>query len=275
MKIYDLEEIKQSVLTESNRIRADPTSYVAILKQYIGYFKDNLLNRPNQIPIETYEGPAAYEKAIKFLKKQKPHHTLTFDDKLSKAAQDHAEEIGPLGLFTHESKEGKNVSERLDKYCEWENACCENIDLGGSSGIDVIVSLLIDDGNEAKTHRENLFRDELTHFGIGVANHKDFDIVVVIDYTGGIRDVGKPYFNRSTYKYEYPKDLTLGFKKENEKENKIKSSYQLQDEDAPDGTSSVKVVKQCRLYEGKKNKVTKKYYTLENGAHHVVEVEEI
>ena len=63
--------------------------------------------------------------------------------------------------------------------------------------------------------------------------------------------------------------------KKDKKQLKIKSSYQLQDTDAPDGTTSMKITKQCRLFEGKKNKVTKKYYSLENGTHHVVEVEEI
>ena len=275
----DYEELIQSVLTESNRIRADPTSYIPILKQYLEYFKDNnnILYRPNSVPLETYEGPNAYQEAINMLKKQRPVPTLTFNEKLARAAQDHADDIGPIGLYTHDSKDGKNVSERIDKYCEWEVASCENIDLGAKRGVEVIVSLLVDDGMETRLHREHLFREELTHIGIGAGYHKDFDTIVVINYTGGVREVGKPYFDRSTYKYVYPKDLSLGFKSKEvgKKELKIKSSYQLKDDDAPDGTNSVKVIKQTRLYEGKINKVTKKYYTLNNGTYHVVEVEEI
>ena len=70
----DYEELKKSVLTETNRVRADPTCYVPILKEYISYFKDNdnILYRPNQPPLETYEGASAYVEAIKFLKKQRP-----------------------------------------------------------------------------------------------------------------------------------------------------------------------------------------------------------
>jgi len=274
----DVEELKHQVLTEINRVRADPTSYVPILKEYLTYFKDgnNILYRPNQVPLETYEGPQAYEDAIKSLKKQRPVQTLTFDDRLSRASQEHAEDIGPLGLYTHDSKDGKSASERIERYCEWEVACCENIDLGSRNGVEVVVSLLVDDGVEKKIHREHIFREELTHIGIGAASHKDFDIVTVIDCAGGLRDLGKPYYDRNTYKYEYPKDLNIGFKtKDEKKEFKIKSSYQLQDADAPDGTTSMKVLKQCRLYEGRKNKVTKKYYTLDDGTHHVVEVEEI
>lgn len=278
MKIIDFEDLKQSVLTESNRIRADPTSYVPILKQYLTFFKDknNILYKPLQTPIETYEGSKAYEEAILFLKKQRPVHTLTFNENLSKSAQEHASDIGPLGLFTHESKDGKNVSERIDKFCEWENACAENIDLGSKTGVEVIVNLLVDDGTEKRLHRDHLFREEFTHIGIGAAEHKDYEVIVVIDYVGGIRDLGKPFYDIATYKYEFPKNLSLGFKaKDQKKEFKVKSSYQLADEDAPDGTVGMKILKQTRLYEGKKNRVTKKYYSLENGTHHVVEVEEI
>jgi hypothetical protein len=277
----DLEDLSSSVLTELNRIRADPTSYVAILNQYLGYFKDNnnILYRPGNIPIETYEGPEIYIEAQRFLKKQRPVGTLTYDNRVAKASQGHADDLGPLGLFSHDSKDGKNAAERIDKYCEWEVACCENVDLGGRNGIEVIVSLLVDDGLEKKIHREHLFREELTHVGIGSALHKDFDTIVVIDCVGGVRESGKPFYERATYKYEYPKDLTMGFQnvkdKDDKKQLKIKSSYQLQDTDAPDGTTSMKITKQCRLFEGKKNKVTKKYYSLENGTHHVVEVEEI
>lgn len=277
--LIDFDDFKNSILTESNRIRADPTSYVPILKEYISYFtnNDNILYRPNATPIETYDGVKSYENAISFLKRQRPVNTLTYDERISKAAQEHANDLGILGLFTHDSKDGKNVSERIDKYCEWEVACCENIDLGGRTGVDVIVSLLVDDGLENKVHREHLFRPEFTHVGIGVSKHKDYETVVVIDYIGGIRDLGKPFYDKSTYKYEFPKEITnSGFQSTNQKkELKIKSSYQLQDEDAPDGTTSMKIFKQMRLFDGKKNRVTKKYYSKEDGTYHVVEVEEL
>lgn len=276
MKDQDFyDTLKMSVITESNRIRADPVCYIPILEEYIGYFKDgNILAKPGQVPIETYEGVNAFEEAIKFLKKQKPVPTLTYDERLFNAANDHAKDIGPKGLYSHEGSDGKNPSERVDKYCEWEKACCENVELGGQTGVDVIISLLVDDGVEKRLHREHLFREEFTHIGASSGPHKDYDIVTVIVYVGGVRNLGRPFFNRSTYKYDYPSDLNFGTAKV-KKEKKFKSSYQLQDEDAPDGTVEVKMKKETRLWEGKKNKVTRKYYTLDNGTHHVVEVEEI
>lgn len=268
---YFFDSLVQSVVAESNRIRADPTSYIPILEEYIGYFKDNVLHKPGQTPIETYEGPNAFTEAIKFLRKQKPLSTLTFDENITKAALDHVNDLGSKGLFSHEGTDGKSASERIDKYCEWEKACAENIEVGCQSGVDVIVSLLVDDGIEKKIHRQHLFREELTHFGVASGPHKLYETVVVIDYTGGIREHGKPFFDKSTYKYQYPADLD----EKKEKSKKPKTSYQLQDEDAPDGTVQVKMTKELRLWEGRKNKVTRKYYTLQDGSHHVVEVEEL
>lgn len=269
---YFYDSLVQSIVTESNRIRADPTCYIPLLEEYMTYFKeDNIIHKPNTNPIETYEGINAYQAAIKFLKKQKPLSTLTFDDRLAKAANDHVNDLGPKGLFSHDSTDGKNASERIEKYLEWETACAENIELGSQTGQDVIISLLVDDGLEKKIHREHLFREELTHFGVSAGPHKDFETIVVIDYTGGIRDLGKPFFDKSTYKYDFPSDL----EKKKEKNTKPKSSYQLQDEDAPDGTIEVKMKKELRIWDGRKNKVTRKYYTLNNGSSHVVEIEEL
>ena len=65
--------------------------------------KDKILYRPGEIPIETNEGVAAYEEAIAFLKKQRPIDSLTFDERLTKAAQEHAEDLGEKGLVSHDS----------------------------------------------------------------------------------------------------------------------------------------------------------------------------
>ena len=284
------EQFNQSIITETNRIRADPLSYIPILELHKTYFKDNLYTRENKTPIETYEGVSAFDEAISFLERQKPVPTLTYDKRLHLAALDHVKDIGPIGMFYHDSTEtAKSPSERVDKYCEWENCCCENIDLSSSSGVECIINLIVDDGNPDRTRRNYLFNEEFTYFGPATGPHKEYEHITVINLIGGIRDKDKPFFDKANYKYDYPNDLNMnsnsnivgvgGFSNFNEYDNKekkkYKSSYQLQDEDAPDGTNEVKMKKVTRLYDGKKSKVTKKYYTLDNGTHHIVEVEEL
>lgn len=273
---YFYDSVKQSIITEINRVRADPICYIPILQQFITYFKENnVLETPTHTRIETIEGTSAFEEAIKYLKKQRPMHTLTFDERIYLACADHVKDIGQKGLFSHESSDGKNVSERLEKYLEWENACCENILLGLSTGTEAVVSMLVDDGVPTRIHREHIFRPEINYLGVAAGTHKGFRHIVVIDFLGGIRDSGKPHFNKITFKYEYPAQINLANNKSEKKVKKLKSSYQLHDDDAPDGTTEMRMKKETRLWDGKKNKVTRKYYTIANGSHHVVEVEQL
>ena len=95
---------------------------------------------------------------------------------------------------------------------------------------------------------------------------------MVVDFAGGVRDKDKPFYDYSNYKYQYPEDLS---KKSEPKPKKIKNNYQLDDEDAPDDTVSVKVIKQTKLFNGKVHRVTKKLYTLSDGSTKIVEVEDI
>ena len=53
-----------------------------------------------------------------------------------------------------------------------------------------------------------------------------------------------------------------------------KNAFQEDDPDAPDNTVSVKIVKSNKKIQGKVRKITKKIYTLDNGAQHIVEIED-
>ncbi len=284
MNIIDFVELTNQILIEHNKIRVDPRSYIPYLEAQKQLLKDKILYRPNEVPIETNEGQFAYEEAIEFLKKQKPLETLTHDERIAKACMDHAGDLGKKGLVSHDSSHGKSVSERIEAYCEWEECCAENLDFGTKTGRDVIISLLIDDGVEDRGHRENMFKEGVKFIGIACTMHKEYETVIVINYVGGIRDLGKPFFDPKTYKYEFPKDLATNIdsedfhfneKKEEKTINKIpKNSFQLADEDAPNGTVSCKTIKNLGLFEGRVRRTTKKIYTLENGKQHIVEVED-
>lgn len=278
MTEIDLVKLRDQILIEHNRIRVDPKSYIPLVRNQMKLLSDKILKRPDEIPIETNEGAAAYEEAIEFLKKQRPIESLTYDERLAKACRDHAEDLGSKGAVSHESSNGKGVSERIEQYCEWEECCAENLDFGTRTGVDVIISLLVDDGVPDRGHRLNMFKTDIKYIGIATAVHREYETVHVINYTGGIRELGKPFFDPKTYKYEYPKELGSALDdekpKQDQKAKKPKTSFQLQDEDAPDGTTGVKVEKKINLYEGKVRRTTKKVYTLEGGKQHIVEIED-
>ncbi len=277
---FNYKELNNSIIAETNQIRSNPKSYIPILEEQIKLFKENVLYRPNEIPIQTNEGPAAYEEAMKFLETQKPLNELQVDESLTKAAEDHLLDIAPKGLVSHESTDGKNISDRIEKYCEWEITCAENIDFGSRTGQDVVISLLVDDGIKTRGHRRNLFKDDVRLVGVATGDHKEYETCIVIDMVGNTRPLGKSYFDINNYKYQYPAGINdSAEEKEKRKEaekgkRKEKSIYQRDDEDAPDGTVSVRITKAMSLYEGKVRRVTKKFYKLEDGSEQIVEVED-
>lgn len=266
----NFEDLKIEILREHNKIRTNPQSYIPVLEEYLNYFKEDVLAKPGETPIQMNEGKSAFLEAINFLKTQYPVRELIYNEQLSQACLNHVNDIGSKGLVSHESSDGKNVSERVEQHCEWDGACGESIDFGSKTGVDIILSFLVDDGLNKRPQRKHLFNEHFNFVGIAIGEHKEYETVAVVNYCAGIREKGKPYYNIGQYKYEYPD--TSSNKNGN---NKPKTAFQLEDPDAPDNTVSVKITRSNKLYEGKYIKITKKYYTLEDGTQHIVEIEDI
>jgi uncharacterized protein YkwD len=264
------EELRQSIVDEHNKLRSDPQSYIPVLEAQLEYFKDNILYRPGETPVQTYEGKEAFLQAIEYLRTVQPVEGLTLHEAITAAANEHAVDIGTKGLVTHEGSDGRNLSDRIENHAEWEVACGENLDFGSKNAVNIIVNLLVDDGVEARPKRNHLFNPKFRFVGVGVHEHREYDVVVVLDYAGGIREKGTPFYDYKNYKFDYEK-----FAKETAKEKRPKTSFQLDDPDAPYETKSVKIVKENRLYDNRLHKITKKYYTLQDGTIHIVEVEDV
>ena len=180
-----LEQIKKEVILETNRVRTNPKAYIPILERYLENFDDNILTRPDKNEcIETQEGPKAYKEAIEFLKNQRPINEIEFDEQASKVAEEYAK-ILSSGDDDHGDDES-HIEERVAKYLDYDFAISECIDFGGSTGIEVIVNLLVDDGVKLRTHRENLFSNKFQYYGVAVATHPEYDFCTVIDYFGDI-----------------------------------------------------------------------------------------
>jgi uncharacterized protein YkwD len=263
---FDYQGLKNETYEEINRIRRDPSSYIPILEQELNYFKDNVLFRPNYVPLQTTEGSKAYLAAIEFLRSRKSISGLSVNEYLERAAASHAIDSGENNLVSHEGSDGKNVSDRIEENCEWEGSCGENIDFGGRSGQEVVISMLVDDGCYDKPHRWHLFNPSYKYCGVGVAAHKLHEVVVVIDFVVNIRSKGSSFFDYDNYKYDYNQDF--------KKDRVIKNAFQVDDVDAPDDTKSVRTEKAIKTYKGRQVKVTKKIYSLNSGITHIVEVED-
>ncbi len=262
------EELAIEIFNEQNRVRTDPKSYIDKLERAKSFFKDKIFRHPAEIPIETYEGVKGIENAIEFLKNQEPLEPLRANRELSKAAKDHATDIGSKGLSSHEGSDGTGISDRVEKYIEWDGALAENLDFCYKFAENIVMNLIVDDGSKQKHQRSNLFNPEFVYVGVGCDKHKTFKICTVINYAKGLHAIG-----------EEPTDVVNSVqdyiaKTMNKDNTQPKNRFQVEDIDAPDNTVSVKIVKIKKTIKGIERNITRKIYVLDDGKQHIVEIED-
>ena len=273
----DYEGIEKEIYKEQNELRKNPKSYIEKLKDSLKYYQNNILSKDGEIPIPTYEGVEAVKDAINFLQNQKPVPELVYSKDISLSCKDIIEDIGPKGLVTHEGTEAKNIYNRIEKYCEWDGVLAENLDFGFKKPENIIMNMLIDDGDENRYQRKNLFYPDFKYVGIAVGPHRDYGFCVAIEYALNIREKGSDHIDVDDFIKKNVK-INIGDDENNlnEKDNKkiINNPFQDGDPDAPDNTISLRVEKEEKEIHGKIIKITKKIFTLDDDSQHIVEIEE-
>ncbi len=129
------------------------------------------------------EGDNVFKEAISFLKSLKPLQPLEWDQNLFASAEEHVNDIGPKGLLLYQSSDGTEPEDRINKYCNYETLG-ENIDFGPNDAMGVIISLTLDDGEEQRPHRENLFKEDYNKVGIACGPHQTEFQMCVMDFAG-------------------------------------------------------------------------------------------
>lgn len=262
---YD--DLANQIIAEHNFIRANPKSYIPLLEEHLIHFKEDILSRPGEVALRTNEGKAAYLEAIEFLKKVQPVPALTNDNRLTQAALDHCEDIGFSGAYSHVGEDGSTVSDRIEKYCEWDHYCTESIEFGSKLAKDVIISFVVDDGLNDRPHRKNLFSPNFKYIGVAVGAHKETEVVTVVDYVGGIRNFDEESPDVKNY-------VAHAARLAEERRNKTLTKFQEEDPDAPDNTVSVETKQVIKRINGEDRKIRRKIFILSDGSKHIVETDE-
>ena len=167
-----------------NNFRKNPKELAKKLELIRTYLDpdSNILSEPNKIQIQMVEGDAVFKEAIQFLKSLPPLPPLEWDQNLATSAQEHVNDIGPKGLLLYQSSDGTEPEERIAKYGNYTEPLGENIDFGPNDAMGVIVSLTLDDGEEQRPHRENLFKDDFKKVGIACGPHETEFQMCVMDF---------------------------------------------------------------------------------------------
>ena len=133
------------------------------------------------------EGDNVFKEAIQFLKSLTPLKPLQWDQNLARSAQEHVDDIGPKGLLLYQSSDGTEPEDRISKYGTYVDSLGENIDFGPNDAMGVIISLTLDDGEEERPHRENLFKQDYQKVGIACGPHKTEFQMCVMDFAFDFR----------------------------------------------------------------------------------------
>ena len=128
------------------------------------------------------EGDSVFKEAIQFLNSLPPLQPLQWNDNLAKSALSHVNDIGPKGLLLYQSSDGTEPEDRISKFGHYTDSLGENIDFGPNDAMGVLVSLTLDDGEEERPHRENLFKDDYHKVGIACGPHSTEFQMCVMDF---------------------------------------------------------------------------------------------
>ena len=281
MKNSELERIKKEVIIETNRIRRNPKWYIPLLEKYLENFDGNVLTIPDKEEcIETQEGPSAYKEAIEFLKNQKPVAELEYDEEISNISLDYAKTINNNG----ELESDNAIENRLAKYLDWEYAVSESIDYGGTTGKEIIVNLLVDDGVKLRTHRENIFNKNFLYFGVAVVPNDEYDYCTVIDYFGDIVSFKDEKKNKIFQEKKNKKkaEIELLSKESTDRKSEFNEFEEINvngndfnnDPDAPEGCVKKITKNYVKKYHDKTVTTTVKIYLIEDGSEETVTIEE-
>lgn len=200
----DYRYLAQNVHAAQNQVRRNPQSFIPKLEAMLRLFDGNVFKKPGKIPLRTQEGPNAVQECIAFLRTQPPVEELILNDGMSRACQDHANDIGPKGSVSHSGSDGSSFSKRMERYGDWMGTVGESIDFGGDTGEEVMISLLVDDGCPDRGHRKNALNPKFKVVGIACAPHKSYDHCCVIDYASEFGPKGQKGQGGYTSQYTVP-----------------------------------------------------------------------
>ena len=225
------------------------------------------------------EGDAVFKEAIQFLKSLPPLPPLIWDENLAQSAQEHVNDIGPKGLLLYQSSDGTEPEDRIAKYGNYSEPLGENIDFGPNDAMGVIVSLTLDDGEEQRPHRENLFKDDFKKVGIACGPHETEFQMCVMDFAYDFQN--KKYMNNQSpvvklsLDKEELKNNNLNMQRQNNEEN-MENINQQYPQDKPNDeigqviTDTINSINNTKVIKKRVEIITTITYTYEDGSTKVI-----
>lgn len=171
-----LSEIEKQIIYIHNLIRIDPELFNNT------FIKKIKAHPPNPSQREGDEGKEIDTSYILSLEQELlkiDELPLLYPDKnLYKAAVFHAKELFKSKRFSHYSSDGKNCFDRIEKYVKDFEAAGENLYTGSYEPLEIVLLLLIDEGDKTLGHRKNILDKSYKKIGVGF-----YKGIAVMDFT--------------------------------------------------------------------------------------------
>lgn len=177
--------ITNEIVDALNLARLTPKYYIPLLEDHLASFIDDIHyveNNESNIRIRTREGKVAVMECISFLKSQEPVVAITGNKLLESSALDHVKDLSQNDKLSHVSGDGSSIQHRIERYGTWRGFIGENIDCGNRSATNIVMMLLIDDGDTSRGHRENCLNPNFLEVGAAIASHPSYQCCCVMDF---------------------------------------------------------------------------------------------
>lgn len=185
-----LSPLERELLAEMNFARTRPAEYAAHLEQLKPFYKGNVYTPAGGSSLNTQEGWAAVEEAIRFLRSAKPIAPFSVAEGMCSGAGELVRDQSKSGATGHRGSDGSFCEQRLLKYGTWAAPVGENLSYGRQSARERVMELIIDDGFSSRGHRVRMFDAGLKVAGVSCGPHNSLGNVCVITMAGGFTAKG-------------------------------------------------------------------------------------
>ena len=169
---------EEMLVNKINEFRTNPKGYAKKINEYVSYFKGKTLRIPgSNAGIRTEEGAEAYIEAVDFLSKQDGVEPLEPSKGLGRICKDfmaEAVKVDPNELGNID------LEEIIAKYGEYYGNLNRAMDFGGEDPEQVLINLIVCDGDPNRGNRESLLSTNLKRIGVASAKHPTYKYCTLI-----------------------------------------------------------------------------------------------
>ena len=254
------------LIKEINILRTNPKKYAEKVQNFTKYFKGKVLRIPGtNSGIRTEEGVDAYNEAVTFLNKQKSIDPLQPSKGMCKIAEDLLHEIQNRDPGDLNNIDMETIISKYGNFC---GNFARAIDFGGENAENVVVNLLVSDGDKSRSQRQTLLSTDLKCFGVANGKHNYYRYCSVI--------VSCTKFENTVDKND---DCEFDIKNlDDDKNNLNKSKKKVEDkinvDQLPEGCISVNKSEKIVVENGVKKKIIRITRMMDDGTKEVETVKE-